>query len=89
MRTHNLCLSKNTSCWYSLEEPSLRERLRTHEIFTKDKTVVVFFPELPPDLHKIICCGCVLETPQRGDSNTHPHHMILWRNNENYHFLSI
>ena len=29
-------------------------------------------------LHKIICCGCVLESPQRGDSNTHPQHMILW-----------
>ena len=22
-------------------------------------------------LHKIICCGCVLESPHRGDSNTH------------------
>ena len=30
-------------------------------------------------LHKIICCGCVLESPPRGDSNTHPKHMILWR----------
>ena len=30
-------------------------------------------------LHKIICCGCVLESPHRGDSNTHPKHMILWR----------
>ena len=28
-------------------------------------------------LHKIICCGCVLESPHRGDSNTHPKHMIL------------
>ena len=25
------------------------------------------------------CCGCVLESPRRGDSNTHPQHMILWR----------
>ena len=25
---------------------------------------------------KIICCGCVLESPHRGDSNTHPKHMI-------------
>ena len=30
-------------------------------------------------LHKIICCGCVLESPQRGDSNTHPKDMILRR----------
>ena len=30
-------------------------------------------------LHKIICCGCVLESPHRGDSNTHPQHMLLWR----------
>ena len=30
-------------------------------------------------LHKIICCGCVLESPHRGDSNTHRKHMILWR----------
>ena len=29
-------------------------------------------------LHKIICCGCVLESPHRADSNTHPKHMILW-----------
>ena len=29
--------------------------------------------------HKIICCGCVLESPCRGNSNTHPKCMILWR----------
>ena len=34
-------------------------------------------------LHKIICCGCVLESPHRGDSNTHPKHMILWRTYDN------
>ena len=34
-------------------------------------------------LHKIICCGCVLELPHRGDSNTHPKHMILWRTYDN------
>ena len=27
-------------------------------------------------LHKIICYGCVLESPHRGDSNTHPKHII-------------
>ena len=30
-------------------------------------------------IHKIICCGCALESPHRGDSNTHSKHMILWR----------
>ena len=30
-------------------------------------------------LHKIIYCGCVLESPHRGDSNTHPKYMDLWR----------
>ena len=32
-------------------------------------------------LHKSIhvCCGCVLESPHRGDSNTHPKRMNLWR----------
>ena len=30
-------------------------------------------------LHRIICCGCVLGSSHRGDSNTHPKHMILWR----------
>ena len=38
-----------------------------------------------------MCCGCVLESPQGGDSNTHPQHIILWRNIENftfYHFYS-
>ena len=34
--------------------------------------------------HKIICFGCVLESPHRGDSNTHPQHMILWRTYDNY-----
>ena len=34
-------------------------------------------------LHKIIYCGCVLESPHRGDSNTHPKHMILWRTYDN------
>ena len=29
-------------------------------------------------LHKFICCGCELESPHRGDFNTHPKHMILW-----------
>ena len=28
-------------------------------------------------------CGCVLELPHRGDSNTHPKHMILWRTYDN------
>ena len=28
-------------------------------------------------LHKIIFCGCVLESPHRGDSNTHPKHTIF------------
>ena len=32
----------------------------------------------------IICCGCVLESPHRGDSNTHPKHMILWRIYDKY-----
>ena len=35
-------------------------------------------------LHKITCCGCVLELPHRGDSNTHPKHMILWKTHDNY-----
>ena len=30
-------------------------------------------------LHKIICCGCVLESPRRDDSNTHLRSIILWR----------
>ena len=29
------------------------------------------------------CCGCVLESPHRGDSNTHPKHMLLWRTYDN------
>ena len=28
-------------------------------------------------LHKIICCGCVLESPHRGNSNTHPNHDFM------------
>ena len=29
-------------------------------------------------LHKIICRGCVLESPSRGDSNTHPQHILFY-----------
>ena len=27
----------------------------------------------------IICSGCILESPRRGDSDKHQQHMILWR----------
>ena len=30
-----------------------------------------------------VCCGCVLELPHRGNSNTHPKHMIQWRTYDN------
>ena len=34
---------------------------------------------------KNICCGyLILELPRRGDSNEYPHHMFLWRTDENY-----
>ena len=35
-------------------------------------------------LHKIICCGDLLESPRGGDSNRSPQHMILWITNDNY-----
>ena len=35
-------------------------------------------------LHKIICCGCLLESPHRGDSNRYPQHMILRRTDGNF-----
>ena len=34
-------------------------------------------------LHKILCCGCVIESPHRGDSNTDQKHRILWRTYDN------
>ena len=55
----------------------------------KYNIIEVILPYLPSVLHKIICCGCVLESPRRGDSNTHPQHMILWRNIANYNFFII
>ena len=33
--------------------------------------------QLLSNLHKIIGRRCVLESSRRGDSNTHPQHMIL------------
>ena len=33
-------------------------------------------------LHKIICCGYLLEAPRRGASNEYPQLMILWRNEQ-------
>ena len=65
---------------------SLREHLRIQEIFIEDKNKSYSFAYLPEVLHKIICCGYLLESPRRGDSNISPQHMILWRNN---HFLSF
>ena len=84
---YEICILMNIN--ENLKKRALRERLRTHKVFTKGKIVVVLFPKLLTVLHKIICCGCVLESPQRGDSNTHPQHMILWRNIEFYNFLSF
>ena len=66
---------------------SLRERLRTHKSYKVFTMIIVISPELPKVLLKIICCGHVLESPPRGDSNICPQHMILRRNLEQYHFL--
>ena len=30
-------------------------------------------------VHKNLCYGCSLESPQRGYSNEHPQHRFLWR----------
>ena len=35
-------------------------------------------------LHKIVCCGDLLEWPRGGDANRYLQHMILWRTNANY-----
>ena len=40
-------------------------------------------------VHKIISCGCETESPRSGDSNTYSQHLILWRNTENFHVLSL
>ena len=55
---------------------SLSERLRTHEIFTKDKIVVVIYFLITTSSPYIICCGYLLESPPRGDSNRSPQDMI-------------
>ena len=64
----------------------LRERLRSHEVFARDRC---FLSQLSKNLHRVICRGCVLESPRRGDSNAHPRHVILCRNIDTYHFLSF
>ena len=69
---------------------SLRERLRTHTVFTKDQRFFFFFfISVIINFHKIIDRRCVLQSSRRGDSNTHPQHMILWRNIEKNHFKSF
>ena len=67
---------------------TLRERLRTHKVFTKDQCFYLNYHKFSIKSY-VICFECVLESPRRGDSNTHPQHMILWRNIENYPFLSF
>ena len=63
-----------------------REHLRTHNVFTtKDKCFNLNHRKFSIKS----CFGCVLESPRYGDSNIHPQHMILWRNIENYPFLSF
>ena len=60
----------------------LRERLRTHKVFTKDQCFYLNY-------HKISIKSYVLDMYKNrlGEaiSNTHPEHMMLWRNIENYH----
>ena len=51
--------------------------------------IVVSFTYLQPVLHKVVSFVYLLESPWRGDSNTYPKHMILYRNFENYNFLSF
>ena len=43
-------------------------------------------------LHKNICCGYSLESPQWGDSNEYPQHMVMenwWKLSFNYHQIPI
>ena len=53
---------------------SLCERLRTHKVFQKDQCFNLNY-------HKFSIKSYVLDV--------HPQHMILWRNIENYPFLSF
>ena len=64
------------------------ESLRQHLPIQVSQTSVS--PELLVScvVPKIISCGCKLESPRRGDSNTHQH-MTLRRNSDNYHLLSF
>ena len=52
---------------------TLRESLRTHKDFTKERC---FY----------LNCNKFSIKSYRGDSNTHPQHMILWRNIKIIHF---
>ena len=65
---------------------TLREHFHTHETFKEDQILKVFFSLLSLVLLNIICCGYLLESLPRGDSNRSPEHMILWINS---HFLSF
>ena len=48
----------------------------------------MFHKQLGHDiLHKNLCCGYSLESPQQGDSNEYPQHMFLWRNKQIYPLL--
>ena len=49
------------------------------QYFSIKSYVVAVYKNRP----EIICCGCVLESPRRGDSNTQPQHKILWRTDGN------
>ena len=62
----------------------LRERLRTHKVFKKDQWFYLNY-------HKFSIKSYVLDVYQNrlGDFNTHPQHMILWRNIDFFLFLSF
>ena len=54
---------------------SLRERLRTHKVFIKDQCFFLSqYHKISIKLHVV---DMLLESPRRGDSNTHPQHVIL------------
>ena len=76
-------------CDVFTEERENKDIRKTETLHYMNVIVLIKFSQKTSVLHKIICFGCVLESPHRGDSNTHPKHIILWRYIENYPFLSF
>ena len=79
MSTHNVWFHGEIRKKICLDTSLIYCHNSKEDIFSTIIKVWIFFLFI----HKNICCGYSLETPQRGASNEYLQHMFSWRNKKN------